>query len=355
LEEAYMSGKSHVQSRLLAVLIGVIVLLSSASFVGIASRSGHDVAVMLITDPEGTNGTFYMRPGTIHISCLIENLGAYDESNLTCTAVITIQNSTFYSETVSGIDLGIGEMESVVFVDATLYFEGEFLLSISLPLDSDSDPSNNVMTLIIIVDGTPPVYELWLDPPVPNGNQGWYVTPVTFGFNITGDGWVYYSLDGSPWIQYTEPVIINTSGIHTIAYYATDATNNTTPTYDFSIYIDFELPTYVLSKQIWLNRIKFTATVNDTISGINRVEFYLFHENGNATLLYNDTSGYDGYSYTLHPIPRCRNCTLNAYVFDQAGNSVISWTCPLPPANQHPVLQLIKTILSRLFPHHALL
>jgi hypothetical protein len=330
-----------------AILIGSSIPTFAFGLAG--SRTLHDVAVAQITSPEGINGTYYMRPGTIKITCIIQNLGDYDESDLICTATI----GDVYSESVPGIDLGIADERAVVFPNATLDTEGTYTLTISLPLDNDSNQSNNVKTLIIDVDVTPPnVYAQW-DPSSPNGNNGWYITPVTVTLFMNKPGTIYYKIDDGPWTVYLSPFAVRT----VFYFYGIDYTNWSSEIQGISLRFDLELPVIVLSKQVFLNKLRLTATVNDTISGVDRVEFYLQDENGTNTLMVNDTDGSDGFQWTLHPIPK-GPLTVLANVYDIAGNcGTTYWVKSLPQdfiqqfPSHHPFLQFIIRLFLYLLLH----
>jgi hypothetical protein len=357
LEEENMNKNSIEKSSFFVMLVTAIVVLPSLSVTILSANAGdfkddvHDVAVAQITEPEATNGTYDMPPGTITIAGIIQNLGAFNESGLACTVEITNIITTVYLETIANIDLGIGEQEDVLFPDATLYEEGTYTLTMSLPLENDSNLSNNIKTLTICVDASPPVVTLWFDPPGPNGCNGWYTVPVTFGFNVTEGCEVYYSLGNGSWILYTEPVTIHTSGIHTVCYYIIDEFGNAYPEHQFTIPIDREPPVVIISKQFLTNRIKFSVEAYDNISGMMAVEFYLLD-----VLQYSDTDESNGWSFILHPIPH-GNYTLTAVAIDGACNRGSSNTTVLPYTQQdYPTLQgfllKIQLILKSLREYH---
>jgi len=302
----------------------------------------NDVQVKSITDPHTfSNGragsTYYMQPGTIPVAGIVKNVGTYDESGMTASATI----GSVYSESIPGISLAIGEEQPISFPDATLNTEGTYTLTMSLPLGTDANPGDNTKTLTIGVDATPPVSSYTLSPTSPNGNAGWYVTSVKVTLSSTdamsGVKEIKYKIDDGAWTTYNKAFWVNASGKHMIYYKATDKVGNEESEKSFSLWVDKEVPTIVLSKQILLNKIKFTATVNDTVSGVDRVEFYLVDPYGNSTLIFNDTDGSDGYSCTLHPIPQGGNYSLFAYVYDIAGNSAFtnSTSQPAPGEQQY--------------------
>jgi len=283
----------------------------------------NDVQVKSIDTP-ACNGraTYYMQPGTFPVSGVIKNVGTYVENGLTATAEI----GTIYSEDLTGINLGIGEQQAVVFPDAELTTEGSYTLTMSLPLGTDANPSDNVKTFAIGVDDTAPVVTYTLTPTAPDGQNGWYVSDVSVKLTATdamsGVGAIKYKLDDGPWTTYSGEVKITTSGNHTFSYYGVDKVGNqgAEQTITPIIKIDKEIPQIALSKQILLNRIKFTAQCTDAYSGVAHVEFYLLD-----VLQFDDTDATNGWSYILHPIPS-GNYTMTAVVYDFAGNSASAET-----------------------------
>lgn len=330
---------------ILVVLIGSSVIVSN---LGIARstqtgpRSGHDVAVTQITEPSA-NGTYCMDTGSMPIACTIKNLGEFEENNLTCFA--TIENGT-YSEAIFDISLDIGEEQTISFPNATMNIPGYWTLIINLPLDNDSNPTNNIKTKLIGVDdGLGPFINITFDPPTPNGKNGWYTVPVT----VTITAWddlgvkaVYYQINNESPTQFNSSFTINQSSY--IGAWAIDLLDHTSPKYHVIISIDSDVPCVFLEKQLFLNRIKFIATANDTTTGINRVEFYI-----DGILQFNDTDGSDGWIWVLHPIPNGRNHHAYAIAYDMAGNWMTSpQMTPLP--GQHPLLDFIHNLLEHL--HH---
>jgi len=139
-----------------------------------------------------------------------------------------------------------------------------------------------------------------------------------------------------------------------IWYFSKDNANNTELQKNFIVKIDKELPTIVTSRQHYFFRIKFTSTVNDTVSGIDKVEYYLEDPNGNKTLECTDSDGSNGYHWNLHPIPQGDNWSVWPIVYDIAGNSAYTNNSLQPQhyieqfLNHHPFLQFVLNVLSHL-------
>jgi hypothetical protein len=314
----------------------------------------HDIAVKQITDPHGTgaSGTYYMQPGTMPIAAIIQNLGGYGESNLTCTAEIAGE----YAEDVTGLTLDVGSEQPVTFSNASLVNEGYYTLTVSLPLDGDVNPANSVKNLTIGVDATPPVTTIHFNPPQPNGHNGWYTVVPSFSLSaedsMSGVKAIYYKLNDGPWIIYTTEVL--PIGPYTVCFYAVDTVNNAGGPQSVTPRMDIEPPQITLHKAVGLRGITYTAVVNDSISGPDHVEFYLMD-----VLQLDDTDGSNGFVFTLSPIPQV-DCNVTAIAYDMAGNSASAQqtssqpspqqqgSLPRPQAQGYTLLQVILKVIRQL-------
>jgi hypothetical protein len=146
------------------------------------------------------------------------------------------------------------------------------------------------------------------------GNNDWIVSDVNITFipdpdDITA---VYYKLDDGEWTLYTEPLVFSGDGFHTFWWYIVDDKGNTSTPDSIVFNIDRTPPTIKLTKEkLEINKIKFTATVDDVTSGINRVNFYL-----DGDLVANLSSPPYEWIYTGF-----RRHTVTAVVYDNVGNS----------------------------------
>ena len=129
-------------------------------------------------------------------------------------------------------------------------------------------------------DITPPVTTCTLDPPEPNGNNSWYVSDVEVTLNATDDmsgvNRTEYRINNGSIKTYTEPFNVSQDGELMIEYRSIDYAGNIEDWKSVEFKIDQTPP------NVWLwcyspdnVHIDFTATCDDTTSGIDRVEFYL--------------------------------------------------------------------------------
>jgi hypothetical protein len=82
---------------------------------------------------------------------------------------------------------------------------------------------------INVIDSTPPDTKITLSPAVPDGSDGWYLTPVTMTLNATSPddpvSETRYTLDDLTWVKYTGPVVLP-RGEHTLRVMSIDSHNN---------------------------------------------------------------------------------------------------------------------------------
>ncbi len=149
-------------------------------------------------------------------------------------------------------------------------------------------------------DVTPPLTTCSLNPSTPDGENGWYTTPVNvtlFAVDPDGDLVVYtnYRIDGGNWQTYTAPFTISEEGSHLLEFYSADDKGNVEPIKNVTIKIDgtepfimLQRPTmgylYLFDRQIWplasgstviIGRIVVRVVAYDTGSDINNVSFYV--------------------------------------------------------------------------------
>ncbi|WP_162449643.1 ThuA domain-containing protein [Phytoactinopolyspora mesophila] len=70
--------------------------------------------------------------------------------------------------------------------------------------------------------GDPPEVSAALDPDEPDGDAGWYVSPVTVTLTADDGADVEYRLGGDEWLEYDEPVTVDEDGEHTVEYRASN-------------------------------------------------------------------------------------------------------------------------------------
>lgn len=173
----------------------------------------------------------------------------------------------------------------------------------SLPLDRD---------IHIVLSGT-------------EGDNGWYISDVTVGFDCDGEILhIYYQINNGTWFVWTGPNLkISTNGRNQIGYYGVDKNGTVYGPYYEWVNIDKDIPQVIGRKHVGLNEAAFAAIGNDTTSGMNRVEFYLSYgisDPSTWTLLKTDTTPL--YCVILNPIPQGNNVTIIIMGYDNAGNSV---------------------------------
>jgi hypothetical protein len=128
-------------------------------------------------------------------------------------------------------------------------------------------------------DTTPPVTTAILDPPVPNGENGWYIHDVRVTLMATDDdsgvNVTYYQINYEGWEVYSYSFIV-VDGKNTVQFYSVDNTGNTEEVKQVDINIDsmppmimttFD-PPYPVGKNGWyISNVIVTLNAND-VSGV---------------------------------------------------------------------------------------
>ncbi|MNI64721.1 hypothetical protein D3C73_1201820 [compost metagenome] len=104
------------------------------------------------------------------------------------------------------------------------------------------------MTIVDITDVAAPVTTASMSPAQPDGQNGWYVSPVMITLTATDHGSgvekTEYSLDGGiTWQIYTNHLSVNTDGQHVLSYRSTDNTGNVEMQRTSVINMDMTVPT----------------------------------------------------------------------------------------------------------------
>ena len=95
-------------------------------------------------------------------------------------------------------------------------------------------------------DTTPPQTTATLDPAAPDGENGWYLSPVRVALAATDEGSgvasTEYRVDGGAWTAYTAPFTIAGDGDHAVEYRSTDAAGNVEDPRSIAVRIDRTAP-----------------------------------------------------------------------------------------------------------------
>jgi hypothetical protein len=182
------------------------------------------------------------------------------------------------------------------------------------------DNAGNVEEVQLVevrIDVTAPLVSIALDPPAPNGENGWYVSRINVTLNasdgLSGVNATFYRINDGNWTLYTWTFFIGQlprdSGNFSIEFYAVDNADNIGIGQPVTVKVDTELPQIAVSTQTFFNKIRYLATCWDRVSGMNRVEFYL-----NGKLVANVTT--EPYEYILCPIPGFNYFTLKGFIYN---------------------------------------
>ncbi|MFD0695257.1 OmpL47-type beta-barrel domain-containing protein [Paenibacillus sp. GCM10027628] len=131
------------------------------------------------------------------------------------------------------------------------------------------------------LDSTAPVTAVAASPAAPDGQNGWYVHPVTITLsasdNLSGVAKTEISVDGgSTWQNYAGPVTLNQDGKHTVKYRSTDKAGNVEASQTIGFQLDATAPAITVSGIVYgtysdseeITPI-FTLSDNDNLSGVD--------------------------------------------------------------------------------------
>ena len=222
---------------------------------------------------------------------------------------------------------------------------GEIKIRFRFVSDSSSEAEGwyiDDLRILGKIDNDPPITSCML-----SGNMGqndWYVSSVQVTLSATdedgsGVDHIYYTIDGGGQKTYTVPFSIDESGSHTVDYWSVDRLENAEnhKNEQFKIDVDNpeieitqpELGIYWRGRKIWpilgstlltwsksfvIRDIEIIVNANDSISGINRVEFYIDDD-----LEASDSSV--PYSWEWTKLNLFSSHTIKTVAYDDAGNS----------------------------------
>jgi len=158
---------------------------------------------------------------------------------------------------------------------------GIILLFVGIAANPITETSNNRD------DTISPLTTISLNPSEPDGENDWYISPITVTLNATdnesGVNRTEYQLDVGAWQTYKHPFNITVDGHHKLNYRSIDNAGNREPAKNVSFKIDHTKPQVLLSYNItgdsWSGEVCiFAAKTEDAMSGMNRTEFYINDE-----------------------------------------------------------------------------
>ena len=169
------------------------------------------------------------------------------------------------------------------------------------------------------LDTTKPVTTATLTPLTPDGQQGWYITPVTVTLSATdglsGVASKWYKIDASAWNIYTAPVTVSSNGNHTVQYRSLDNAGNQENASSIAFKVDTIAPATtrtlqgLIGSQGWyVTNVTITLSASDATSGVNYTKYKL---NTGSWMVYTGS----------FVVTTDGNYTLYYYSVDFAGNT----------------------------------
>jgi len=200
-------------------------------------------------------------------------------------------------------------------------------------------------------DGIPPASSHTLDPASPDGDNGWYVSPVQVTLTASdahsGVDYIRYQLDGGSWATYGSPFTVSSDGSHTVQYYAVDVAGNEEDAHAAAFQVDRTPPSVSLSapETFWPS-CTVSWSASDATSGLRPSPYTVQYRVGDgnwADWLVNTplTSAAFG-PHDPVEVEAGQTYRFRAFAVDQAGNvgqsdTVASSTGPAPTMEREVV------------------
>lgn len=153
--------------------------------------------------------------------------------------------------------------------------------------------AGSVATADLQTETTAPTTSAALDPPAPNGANGWYKSDVALNLTAADDcagvASTEYSLDGgASWLPYAQSVLIGNEGTTNISYRSTDRAGNVETAGSVVVKIDKTAPTIKLTavarpmfpQNRQTVRISINGTGGDAVSGLSTVSYVITDNRG---------------------------------------------------------------------------
>ncbi len=189
-------------------------------------------------------------------------------------------------------------------------------------------------------DLEPPWTLCEMNPPEPDGENGWYTVPVEFTLEAHDDVsppeeiTTYYCIDEGPqqiYEPYNKPRITEDGGNHSIEYWSIDASGNEEKPHNMisGIKIDKTKPRVTIHSPEWgkvsPGEVTVKATVDEETSGVDRVEIWF---NGGKAAVFEGEKPVYTWVFTAE---RGQQYDIEVRAYDNAGlmgNDFVSVKCP---------------------------
>lgn len=204
--------------------------------------------------------------------------------------------------------------------------------------DAESRIGKTILNLLYDTE-KPTTYHL-LDLPEPNGNDGWYISPVKITLNASDNGVsgiknTYYKINGGNPIIYTKPFTVSNDGENKrIEYYSIDNASNIEETKNFTFDLDTTPPETTCDKNGWYNTSPVDAKLKpkDDTSGVNKTYYKIDNDDWWTEYQINEIIKIKGEGY--------HNITY--YSTDIAGNVEGSKTTPINIDTTKPKIDILR-------------
>nr|MDQ3372985.1 family 10 glycosylhydrolase [Acidobacteriota bacterium] len=216
-----------------------------------------------------------------------------DDNTILDTANVTIKNLETNAVRSTATDGG-------GFYGGVDLTPGQYLVKAQLGSETLYSCVSNVVagtvtTADLHTETIAPTTSVLLDPPAPNGANGWYTSNVTVNLSAADDcsgvASTEYSIDGgASWVPFTSGFLVSNEGITNIQYRSTDRAGNVETIKNITIQIDKTAPTITLTANPSTIRspngkpvtVQLRGTGSDAVSGLASVSYTVTDEYGTS-------------------------------------------------------------------------
>jgi methionine-rich copper-binding protein CopC/chitodextrinase len=206
----------------------------------------ENITLVPVTPADAAYGVMARATDTLDNEGFDDLVGILDNTPPTTTSDLAgpMGNQGWYTGPVSinltAADAGSGVMYiqyrfghgAWMTYNGTIELTADGLHNLSYSAADNLGNKETASTLLIYVDTTPPSIMPILTPAAPDGQHGWYVSPVTVELNATdatsGINYTMYRIDGGNWTAYNLPFIVTADGTHLLEYYTVDMAGHVT-------------------------------------------------------------------------------------------------------------------------------
>ncbi|KAA0001446.1 MAG: hypothetical protein FE046_02075 [Thermoplasmata archaeon] len=211
------------------------------------------------------------------------------------------------------------------------------------------------MTVTVRVDLVPPSIEYYIDPPSPDGHNGWYVSTVYISLVADGTGSgvdeLNYQIDEGGWHDYGGQFSPDVQGIHTLYFRAIDMAGNERVE-NVTLKMDSVAPQATIFQPdggFVRQTHEITWNATDNADGNLNGSISLFYRH-NVSGIWQEVEIVTGlnntgsYMWNTYGFPDSKEATVKILVEDDAGNNGTATSAPFVLDNTPPTITITQPV-----------